>query len=214
MSRGISFFTCCALVLGACDARSTNDYGSQDLEYPDAGFVEAEPDAMVVDAGPACVLSPPATCGEAAVQDACSAPADATRGSIRGQVVLGPGMPGGGHPASGTLLIVAVEELAGGDGCPSPTDPAPPQALILHCANLTAGATIDFTLEGVPVGSADINVLASLDVNGNGVDACDVAGLARVRVMSAGERVELAEPLELGLSVALFLPAQCDKTCE
>jgi hypothetical protein len=200
--------------LAACEAEPTNDYGDMDLAYPDGSFPparDAGPDAAG-DAGPGCQLVVPESCGEL-MTDACSTSAAVAPGAILGEVKVPSGvMPGGGHAARGTLLIAALPSLDGG-GCPGDPRAAPTTPFVaLHCTDLTAGKTLGFSIEGVPAGSWF--VVAGLDVNGNGVDPCDLVGLTLLPVEVGLSSFALAQPLELGYSASQAIPASCNLTCE
>jgi hypothetical protein len=203
------------LVLGAaCEAEPTNDYGKMDLHYPDAGLPvsDAGPDAGG-DGGPGCKLVRPEACGEL-MPDACNTPAGSAPGAITGEIRVPAGtVPGGGHPAKGTLLIAIVPSLEGDGSCPGDPNAAPSTPFVaLHCADLTAGKELPFTIPSVPAGSWF--VVAGLDVNGNGVDPCDLVGLTFLPVEVKDMPVALPQTLDVGFSATQAIPASCDLSCE
>jgi hypothetical protein len=226
--RGFVFLVLAGL--GACDAVSTNDYGKQNLHYPDAGgpldagaLLDAGPlsceDAGALDAGhPACDLARPTamTCaGAGPMEDACNSPANPCLGRVTGKVSIPDGIkPGHNHPPKGTLLVALLKDIPTG-GCPDGSSKAPPVPFVaIHCADLSPGKEVDFAIEGVPVGESWSYVAATLDVNANGSDACDLLGATfeAGQVSRPGATVKLQQTVGLSIGLDSRLPASCS-TC-
>jgi len=194
------------LTLG-CEAKPTNDY-----TY---GAKDAGPPPPVVDSGTMAPGEGGAGCEVDCEKRACSTPADPALGSISGEVKVKDGLkPGASFEATGDLYVLLASEFDL-TACPGDDDAVPPVAVaVVHCADMRAGKSVPFTIEGVPLRDEPWVVIPFLDVNVDetpgavALDTCDLLSFPSMAVVKSASKVTLPKPLELGLSGSALM-GQC-----
>ena len=199
-------------LLAACEAKTFQDYGSQDLHYAeptDAGSEDAQVVALADSGAAGQLCTPVATCQADDPPDVlCSTPSSASTASVHGVVVVPEGTKAGGsYELEGTLMVFASKSSEGQSVCPSDDAPPSPAFLALECGNLGGGVEVPFTLEGVPVSEEPWQILAFLDVNGNQVvDPCDMSARPASASVSQPGELTLNAPIRLEVSAVLLVP--------
>lgn len=194
-----------------CDAEVTNDYTCGAKQEADAGIMgDGGGPEPAKDAGPMCVVAAVADCAGGAVPDMCNTKPGPGLGSISGTVVVNAGvMPGATYPAKGDLYLIASSEFDV-SSCPGDKGAALPTAFaVIHCADLTKGAAVPFTIEGVPVRDKPWFIVPVLDVQSKpgpmSLDSCDLLSLPTQVVVDAAKEVKLSTPIGLALSGSLLI---------
>lgn len=215
--RALAWAVVMGMLAAGCEAETTNDYtcgAGQDDEPAAGGDAGATGGAGQGDASAdICLVTPVDDCSAGPTGDACNTPADPGLGSISGEVKAG-AMPGGSFEATGDLYLVVASKFDI-TSCPGDTDAPLPVALtVIHCADLRGGASVPFTIEGVPPRADAYTVIPYLDVNvgatagAGSLDTCDILALPASVKVEAATAVTLPTPIELGLSGSA-LQGQC-----
>jgi hypothetical protein len=141
----------------------------------------------------------------------CVSPKSDGTGTIKGTVSTN-ATPDANHEAKGDLYVSVIPAF---DMTACASEAPPPVALtIVHCVDLTDGKPFPFEIHGVPPRSEDWQVSAFLDVNGNGIDGCDLlASPSPVALTAAGETGDVGN-INLGIkgSVLISFQPQCNYT--